>query len=54
MEAAKKKQLMESYKQQLDTQVNLKKKALLYGNMTQVEKQLNHDEIHAYKNRDTS
>jgi hypothetical protein len=54
VEAAKKKILMEQYKQQLDTQINLKRKAQLYGNMTHVEKRLNQDEIQAYKNRDTS
>lgn len=34
IEAAKKKQLMDQYKSQLDTQIHLKKNSLLYGNMT--------------------
>ncbi len=45
---------MEQYKSNLDTQVQLKKKAYLYGNMTAAEKKLNNDEILAYKNHDNT
>ncbi len=41
---------MEVYKKQLDSQMNMKKNQTLYGNMTGVEKQMNKDEIVAYKN----
>lgn len=34
--------------------MNLKKKALMYGNMTKVEKQLNRDEIKAFKHHDNT
>lgn len=52
-ERAWKKQQMEVYKKQLDSQMNVKKQAALYGNMTGVEKQMNKDEMLAYKNYET-
>lgn len=52
-ERARKKQQMEVYKKQLDSQMNVKKQAALYGNMTGVEKQMNKDEMLAYKNFET-
>jgi len=33
--------------------MNIKKKAQMYGNMTGVEKQINKDEMLAYRNHDT-
>jgi len=38
------------YKEQLDKQMGVKKRQAMYGNMTGVEKQLNKEELEAYKN----
>ena len=46
----KKKREMVNYKQQLDKQMGVKKRQAMYGNMTGVEKQLNKEELEAYKN----
>ena len=42
------------YKQDLDAQINVKKQMRGYGNMTGVEKEMNKDELHAYKKYDNS
>lgn len=51
-EKERKKQEILQYKKALDQQMNTKKKALLYGNMTGVEKQMNKDEMMAYRQKD--
>ena len=43
---------MALYKKHLDEQVNMKKKFEMYGNMSGVEKNLNRNELLAYKNYD--
>ena len=42
------------YKQMLDQQIKFNKEARMYGNMTQVEKRMNHHELYAYKNNDNN
>eukprot|EP00347_Sterkiella_histriomuscorum_P022817 403337038 len=43
-----------TYKEMLDHQVNVKNQLKIYGNMTNVEKQLNKDDLEAYKNYQSS
>jgi hypothetical protein len=47
-----KRQQMEKYRADLDTLVQAKTAAKAYGNMTNIEKQLNRDDLTAYKNYD--
>ena len=51
-EEERKKEQMALYKKHLDEQVNMKKKFEMYGNMSGVEKNLNRNELLAYKNYD--
>jgi hypothetical protein len=39
-----------SYKEMLDNQINVRNQLRLYGNMTSVEKQMNKQDLEAYKN----
>lgn len=39
-----------TYKEMLDNQINVRNSLKIYGNMTNVEKQLNKDDLEAYKN----
>lgn len=51
-EILKKKQQQLSYKEMLDQQNQLRNKMRMHGNMTGVEKQLNKDDLTAWKNYD--
>ncbi len=42
-----------TYKEMLDQQINVQKQLKLYGNMTNVEKQMNKEDLEAYKNKKT-
>lgn len=50
--ADQKKNAMQIYKQELDAQVQNRQAMKAYGNMTSVEKEMNKDELVAYKNYD--
>ena len=39
-----------TYKEMLDNQISVRNSLKVYGNMTNVEKQLNKDDLEAYKN----
>ena len=43
---------MSNYKNMLDSQLQTKKNLTMFGNMTDVEKKLNKQDLHAYKNFD--
>ena len=43
---------MQTYKQDLDGQINQRVQMKAYGNMTNVEKEMNRDDLHAYKKFD--
>lgn len=45
---------MENYRKMLDQQINVKNQFKMYGNMTNVEKALNRNELEAYKNYDSN
>ena len=52
-EAERRRLTISQYKKALDSQMTIKKKAQMYGNMTGMEKQINKDEMLAYRNHDT-
>ena len=53
-EASMKKNNMASYKDQLDAQMAQRKAYQMYGNMSQQEKAMNKDDLHAYKRFDNN
>ena len=40
------------YKEMLDEQIKFNKNTRMYGNMTQMEKRMNHYDLYAYKHKD--
>lgn len=44
----------QKYKNMLDEQVNFNKNFKMYGNMTQMEKRMNHNDLYAYKHNDNN
>lgn len=41
-----------NYKEMLDQQIKFNRDSRMYGNMTQMEKKLNHFDLYAYKHKD--
>ena len=51
---SQKEQMKKMYKDELDRQIQIKKHSKAYGNMSQAEKQLNKNELNAWKHYDAS